>query len=196
MQFRYRHEKCSICGVNEALIFVKVMQEEAFREKGLCAECAIKYMQDKSQIDRLDFIDKRVVEALEEMRGLLTSIVSNISTISTMIKTTNDTVKCTSCGLTYEDFKNGGYFGCPSCYYAFHNHIREIILEIERGVTHQGKFPERYLSLFRLKKEIKHLKNQLKQSVITENYEQANKIKKRLDKLTGNMPVGKEDEIY
>ncbi len=194
----YRLQKCSICCENEALIFVKVMVRDKIEEKGLCAQCAIKYMENKGRLQKLDLIDRRVADALEEMKSLLTSIVSNISIISTMMQSKNgkNSLKCGNCDLLYDDFKESGYFGCPYCYSYFKEQISDILLELERGSIHRGKMPKKYAGIFLLKKEIHYLKNQLKKSIHSENYEQADKIKKKLDKLTGNHPVGKEDEIY
>jgi protein arginine kinase activator len=202
MAQHHHNDKCSICGENEALIFVKVMIEESIEEKGLCASCAIKYMENKDNFKKLDFVDQRIVDALEEMRSLLTSIVSNINVISSIQATqTNKNnpqktrIKCGNCGLTYENFKESGFFGCSYCYQAFREHIRELILEIERGGVHKGRMPKKFAKLFLLKKEVQFLRNQLKKSVISENYEQADKIKKKLEKLIGSSSIGKEDEI-
>ena len=206
MSNHHHNEKCSICGENEALIFVKVMIEDSIEEKGLCASCAIKYMENKDNFKKLDFVDQRIVDALEEMRTLLTSIVSNINVISSIQAAQSQNgkgpnpaktvVKCGNCGLTYDHFKESGYFGCAYCYQAFKDHIRELILEIERGSVHKGKMPKKFAKLYLLKKEVQFLRNQLKKSVFTENYEQADKIKKKLEKLIGSSSIGKEDEIY
>lgn len=190
------HQKCSICGENEPLIYVKVLLDEHMEEKGLCAPCAIKYMENKDQFKKLDYIDKRVLDALEEMRTLLSSIVTNISAITTVMQHKKGGTTCSNCGMTFEKFKSSGYFGCALCYQTFKDHVREIILEVERGSVHHGHMPKKFAKLYLLKKEVKFLKNQLKKLIFAEKYEDAERIKKRLDKLIGNYPVGKEDEIY
>ncbi len=193
----YRLQKCSICGEEEALIFVKIINENKVDEKGLCAHCAIKYMNNKDKIKNLQFIDERVLDALEEMRSLLTAIVSNIQVISNILtKEGKNDLKCSNCGFTYDDFKNSGYFGCPYCYNTFHEFIKEFIVEVERGGFHKGRMPRKYIRLYLLRKEIQFLKSQLKKVIFHERYEEAEKIKKRLESLIGSYPVGKEDEIY
>lgn len=202
MPLQNRHQMCSICGENDALIYVKVLMENQMEEKGLCAHCAIKYMENKDHFKKLDFIDKRVLDALEEMRSLLTSIVTNISAITSAVQSKKNIRQndgqpvCSNCGLTYENFKDTGYFGCPYCYQAFKDQIKELIFELERSTVHRGKMPKKYAKLYLLKKEVKFLKNQLKKYIFNEKYEEAEKIKKRLDKLIGSYPVGKQDEIY
>src|SRR5208337_4796463 len=104
----YRLQKCSICGEEEALIFVKLVSEEHVEEKGLCAHCAIRYMNGKDKIKSLQFIDRRVLEALEEMRSLLTAIVSNIQFISDILgKEEKQDLRCPGCGLTLAELKGG-----------------------------------------------------------------------------------------
>ncbi len=192
----YRLQKCSICGEEEALIFVKLVSANKIEEKGLCAQCAIRYMNGKDKIKSLQFIDKRVVDALEEMRTLLTAIVSNIQFISDVLNKDNkNELKCPNCGMTYYDLKTEAFFGCPVCYQTFRDFIKDFIIEIERGPIHKGHMPRKYIRLYLLKKEVIFLKNQLKKLIFQERYEEAEKTKKRLEKLIGSYPVGKEDEI-
>ncbi len=198
MAMAYRPQKCCVCNENEALIFIKVILQDKLEERGLCAQCAIKYMENRNQFQKLDMIDNRVMNALEEMRSLLTAIVSNISVISSLVqnKSKKNVLKCGNCGLTYDNFRESGYFGCPYCYNAFKEQIKDLILEIERGGIHKGKMPKKYAKIYLLRKEVHYLKNQLKKYIISEEYEKADKLKKKLDKLIGSHPVGKEDEIY
>ena len=120
------------------------------------------------------------------------------SRISTGLKINNPDGKiaCSNCGLTYDKFVESGYLGCSYCYSAFNSFLKEFLMEIERGPRHKGRMPKKFAQLYLLNKEIQFLKNQLKKSVRIENYEQADKIKKKLERLIGSQPVGKEDEIY
>jgi len=191
----YRSQKCGICGKEEALIFVKIITDGKIEEKGLCAHCALKYMNNKDRLTKLQYVDQKILDALEEMKGLLTSIVSNISAISGLISSNKKEVKCNQCGLSFDTFKSSGFFGCPNCYPTFKDYLKEFILEVERGPVHKGKMPKRFIRIYLLKKEIQYLKNQLKKSILSEKYEEAERIKKKLYKLIGSYPVGKEDEI-
>ncbi len=192
----YRLQKCSICGEEEALIFVKLISEDRVEEKGLCAHCAIKYMNSRDKIKSMQFVDRRVLDVLDEMKTLLSAIVSNIQFISDILnKDGKAMLKCPNCGLSLNDLKNSVFFGCPACYQTFRDYINDFILEVERGPSHKGRMPRKYIRLFLLKKEIMFLKNQLKKFIFHEKYEEAEKIKKKLERLIGSYPVGKEDEI-
>lgn len=207
MAHHHASEKCSVCGENEALIFVKVLVDESIEEKGLCAACAIRYMENREQFKGLETVDHRILEALEEMRTLLSSIVSSIGSIGshgvpaalhgrgkTENRQTPDT-RCRNCGLTFDQFKESGYFGCADCYQAFRESVRELLLEIERGGRHRGRMPRKFARLYLLRKEIQFLKNQLKKSVHSEDYETADRIKRKLEKLIGSSSLQKDDEI-
>jgi protein arginine kinase activator len=193
-----RQIACSVCGGKEALLFVKLADGQKTLEKGLCASCAMLYMDKKMQMGEGGAADKKLLETLEEMKKLLSSIVTDIKNIAFSTDAHDDMtiLKCSNCGLTYEDFRTSGYLGCPYCYHAFAEQIGEIFFEVERGGFHKGKMPKSFARLYLFKKEIGFLKNQLKKSLSIENYEQADKIKKKLEKLIGNYPIGKEDEIY
>lgn len=188
---------CDICGEQDAVIFVKIVTSESVEEKGLCATCAARYLENKEEIKELSFVDEKLLNVIEEMKDLLAGIVANISAISVIMNNTKEDnqLKCTNCGMTFNDFKETGRLGCPYCYGAFHNYIKEFVFELERSGSHRGKMPEKFARLYVLKREIQYLNSQLKRMVDTENYEAAEKVKIKLEKLIGNYYTGRSDEI-
>ncbi len=192
-------QKCSICNERDAVIFVKIVSGEKSESKGLCATCAVKYLEDKDAVKELDFVDEKLVSVIEEMKDLLAGIVANISAISVMMNAKGSvdesSLKCANCGHTYDNFKHTGYLGCPYCYASFADYISEFVFELERGTVHTGLRPKKYESLFKFKNEIRLLSNKLKRFVRDEEYEKAEVIKKKLERLVGNHNSGRPDEI-
>lgn len=188
---------CSICGELEAVIFVKIVSDNGVEEKGLCASCAAKYLENKEDIKELNLVDERLTQVIEEMKDLLAGIVANISAISVIMNNQNESTEstCSNCGMTFEEFKESGRLGCPYCYSSFHTYIEDFVFELERGSTHKGRMPEKFARLYVFKKELQFLNTQLKRMVDTENYEQAEIIRRRLEKLIGNYKTGRTDEI-
>ena len=54
--------------------------------------------------------------------------------------------------------------------------------------------PKRFAELYLIKKEISFLKNQIKKSISLEKYEEAGRLKKKLEKLIGSYRGGNENE--
>jgi protein arginine kinase activator len=86
-------------------------------------------------------------------------------------------VRCSSCGLTYEDFKKTGKLGCAGCYGAFKEELGAIIKNIQGSNVHAGKYPKRGGEGIVKKREIDVLKERLKRAVEAEEYEEAAKIR-------------------
>jgi protein arginine kinase activator len=49
--------------------------------------------------------------------------------------------QCQACGLTYEDFRKFGRFGCAQCYAAFKPHLKVLLKKIHGSNIHLGKKP-------------------------------------------------------
>ncbi len=188
--------KCSICNERDAVIFVKIVTEDSIEEKGLCATCAARYLEKKNDITEVNVIDERLIQVIEEMKDLLAGIVANISAISVIMNSQKGEtgVRCSNCGTTFQEVKTNGYLGCPYCYSSFRTHIQDYVFETQRGSAHKGRMPEKFAKLYILKKEISFLNNKLKRLLENEQYEEADKIRKKLDRLTGNHDIERQDE--
>ena len=195
--------KCSICGIEDSVIFVKIVSGDKFEQKGLCAGCAIRYLQDKDNIKELNFVDDKLLKVIEEMKDLLTGIIANINLIGMKMKDENgnnnpspDGQVCPSCGLKFEQFKETGMLGCSDCYQVFKEYIGEFAFGLERGAVPKGRMPKKFAKLYLLKQEILFLHNKLEKLLHNEEYEEAEKVKRRLEKLIGNFDSRRYDEIH
>lgn len=189
---------CDVCHENEAIIYVKIVSEEGHsEEKGLCPSCAIQFLEKKDGVSELSLVDEKLVNVIQEMKDLLSGIVSNISAISMFMNQSRKQSEqvCPDCGLDFEVFKETGYLGCPYCYHAFREQIMDFLFEVQRGTVHIGKMPARFARLFVLKKEINFLRGKLRRLIHQEQYEEAEKVKVKLQKLIGNHPSGSSNAL-
>ena len=51
--------------------------------------------------------------------------------------------RCPSCGMTYDELRRTGKFGCSSCYDAFEPYITGSLKSIHGDNVHKGKVPKR-----------------------------------------------------
>ncbi|MGP4082466.1 UvrB/UvrC motif-containing protein [Pseudalkalibacillus sp. R45] len=86
--------------------------------------------------------------------------------------------KCSQCGLSYAEFAKIGRFGCTNCYKTFESKLTPMFKRIHGGNTsHTGKIPKRVGNDLIERKKIDQLKQQLKQLITQEEFEEAAKIR-------------------
>ncbi|RFU61368.1 UvrB/UvrC motif-containing protein [Peribacillus glennii] len=95
-----------------------------------------------------------------------------------------EVLRCIRCNLTFSQFVHIGKFGCAECYETFKDHLDPILKRVHSGNTsHHGKIPKRIGGSIHIKKQIKDLKQQLKQFIEHEEFEKAAEIRDQVRSL-------------
>lgn len=157
---------CDSCGKNEAsLHFTKIINGKK-EEKHLCDECA-------AENHDFDFDNPF------SMNKLFAGLIENIQDSQVF----DNDIRCECCGLTYEDFRKEGKFGCSKCYVVFKNKLDPLIKGLHGHNTHRGKIPSSAHGRIFLKREEDDLRIQLENAVKEEEFEKAAIIRDRLKDL-------------
>jgi protein arginine kinase activator len=90
---------------------------------------------------------------------------------------------CSTCGMTYEDFRDIGKFGCSHCIEAFKPRLMPVVKNIQGYDAHSGKIPMRAGGKYKVKKDIEKLKEELKLMIVQEEYEQAAKLRDKIREM-------------
>lgn len=191
-----RYKKCDHCGKEDALVFFKIIKQNSIEQKGLCARCALKYLENNTEEFNINHIDEKMMESLNQVRDLVNYIIGGIEAIARNQSKSENETTCPYCGSTLKNFLDSGYLGCPYCFEIFRKEIKDYIIEFERDTIHKGKMPHKFATLYLMKKEISYLRNRLKKLLLSEKYEEAERIKRKLEKLIGSYPINHEDELY
>lgn len=177
---------CENCGKNHANVqYTEIINGEK-KQVFLCEECS-----QKLGIGKMDFnipinFSSFFGDFLEEFQN---------SAFMPTLDMKND-IKCDSCNMTFEEFLNTGKFGCSNCYNAFESKIDPILKKIHGNNKHIGrigkitennnvKFEDSH-KVQEDKKEINEvdkLKEELKNAIKEERYEDAAKIRDEIKKL-------------
>ena len=108
-------------------------------------------------------------------------------------RTQSGGIACTSCGLTYGDFKKSGKLGCENCYQAFRSPISQAMKNIHGTNEYKGKIPrgqaDKYSELL-IKRELAENRLLLKKAVEAEEFEEAAKYRDIINNL--QMKIGDE----
>ncbi len=99
-----------------------------------------------------------------------------------------DSLECPACGMSWNNFKQGGLVGCPHDYELFSHKMLPLLKRAQEGATeHVGKVAprkktvesERQVATLRLRRD-------LQKAVNAENYEQAATLRDQLRRLEEN----------
>lgn len=179
---------CDNCGKREANVRYSENINGRKKELNLCEECS-----KKLGIEKMDFgmpID---------FSSFLGGFMDGFGTTPDFIPMLNDlkTLKCNSCGSTFEDITSTGRLGCKDCYYVFENRLDPIIKRIQGDNHHVGRVgkiidskidnnidkKENKKEVNKEKSKIEKLQEQLKTAIQEERYEEAAKLRDEIKKL-------------
>ena len=181
--------KCENCGKNNANVkYTQIINGEK-KQMFLCEECS-----QKLGINDLHF------NMPINFTSFLADFFNDMNDISLMPSLDNvNTIKCKKCGLTWDDFLHTGKFGCSNCYDDFELRIDPILRSMQGATNHIGRLGEvrqgnevKQNLDDKIQKEenenvrkIEKLKNDLKQAIKEERYEDAAKIRDEIKKEEG-----------
>lgn len=151
-------QKCQKCPNPATLHITEVMGEGQFDELHLCEQCANKYLYEGPKFAKSS-------PTSESEEGVVSSNV------------------CPACGIKFVDFRNSGRLGCPHDYDAFRDELVPLLENIHGEVKHCGKTPRRHPQSKERLSELVGLRNQLKQAVTKEDYEEAAKLRDKIKHL-------------
>jgi protein arginine kinase activator len=170
---------CDICGKKKASVHLTEIVDEQMSEMHLCEECA---RQKNTQ--------------MEQQFGLadLLAGLADTSKTSAAKEGEKSVLKCSRCGLLYEDFRKFGRLGCGDCYISFREHLTGLLRKIHGSNEYLGKTPAKYQENQTAilsqgadesspSKDLLDLKKQLHAAVAAEDFEKAAQIR---DKIRNN----------
>ncbi len=115
---------CDICGKKKATVHLTEIVDEQMSEMHLCEECA-----------------RQKSVQMEQQFGLADLLAGLAQTAPTGKESKEGVLKCSGCGLNYEDFRKFGRLGCKQCYISFKEHLAGLLRKIHGSSYHLGKTP-------------------------------------------------------
>ena len=158
--------KCDKCG-KESVYHSTLIVNGVSKNTSLCRDCAIKegvFANEKPSLFDEMFSSFADLLGFEQVENVL----------------------CPVCKTSLREFKSTGKLGCPNCYDMFREEISNILKRIAPFETHKQdviKAPKSKPQKLSKEEQIKALREEMKQAVSEERYEDAAKIKKQITKL-------------
>ena len=157
---------CESCHKYEATIIYTHIVENKKKTVHLCSFCASK---DE---------DTPTKGAGPAMSGKKVVVELNLAAAEEA-----SSAQCAECGMTYEEFRKAGRFGCKGCYTAFEEQLERLLKRIHGSVRHQGKGRIEQRELLLPAEEIAQLRQDLETAVAEEAFERAAQLRDRIIQL-------------
>lgn len=172
---------CDICKKKQATVHITEIINNKMTELHLCEDCA-----------------KEKSFQMEQHFGLA-DLLAGLSDIEVSLKEDQQSVlKCSNCGLSYEDFRKIGRLGCSQCYDAFKENLEPLLKRIHRATKHFGSAPlkrkpkkttpdgKESKSNIPKESKIEILKQQMAEAVEKEAFEEAAKLRDMINNIKKN----------
>ncbi len=175
--------KCEICNENDATIHIKEIVGGKQKSLHICPTCAAAKNKDEKIFEGLN-----LAEILFNVSSQLSESAlpeGEINHDSKMTSSPHATVSCSICGWNTLKFQETGHLGCANCYEVFRKILEPAFQNMHKGAMHLGKEPgaEAGKSSTRLSMQIMQLQKQLQQCVAREEFEEAAKLRDRINEL-------------
>jgi len=152
--------QCDACGKKEATVHLTEIVNDKITKLHLCEDCA-----------------KAKGAEMEEHFGL-SDLLAGLADLGANIEPEQvASIKCPSCGFTYQDFKKVGRFGCSECYDAFRKQVDPLLKRIHGVNRHVGKVPLMAGKPTAEAVTLQDLKTKLEKAIQAEAFEEAARLR-------------------
>lgn len=113
---------CEVCKENDVVITLTEIDGNGVRQVRLCEQCAAERG-----------VQTSVAAPKPAIGDFLQSVQQHMSV------TQGDAVRCSFCASTLRDFRQTGRLGCPYCYTAFEQSLRDLLKKVHGHGQHKGR---------------------------------------------------------
>ena len=156
---------CDRCNEEEATIFLKSDTFEGKTERKLCETCA-------KETGFITSFPKE--ETPPSISHFLSNWFGHLGITPEKPYENQVEISCPQCGLHFEQFLDGGKFGCATCYEAFQEQLPPILKKLHGGhLRYEGKVPAQFNARFAVERKIEETRKQLASAIADERFEEA-----------------------
>lgn len=156
---------CEECGKNPATIHYTQVQNGVATQMHLCAACMAKHQ-----------------KGLNTMSSLISSLLSGVS--GQKERPEQEKLRCPTCGMEYERFRETGLLGCADCYKAFAAQLAPMLGRIHGRTQHVGHVPPARSAHISAQRELEKLRREMDEAVAKEEFELAAQLRDRIRAMT------------
>lgn len=155
---------CDACKKNEATVKLVAIIDGTKTERHLCAECMEK---QKSRV------------RAEGMQSMLSAIIAGARRTGMV----HSGLRCSNCGLSFDEFRKTSRLGCAQCYTDFRTQLHPLLTRLHGRVQHAGRIPERVDVKLKMDGRLEQLRRELEIAIACEEFEQAAQLRDEMRTL-------------
>lgn len=176
---------CEHCQQREASITITKVQNGGQLEQHYCDICA-------PQFHPFQFVEKEEPISLHQLLSGWFNTQANPQ--SSKVAPNKKSSACPTCGFTYRQFLKVGKFGCATCYETFHEQLPQMLPRIQAGTKHIEESEQ--LEIEEWRQHLTALREQLKQLVAEERFEEAVTCRDEIRMLESKVNAGGQGSEY
>ncbi|MGE5558616.1 MAG: UvrB/UvrC motif-containing protein [Bacillota bacterium] len=173
---------CDDCRQKPATVHLTRIINNKKEEMHLCEDCAQRHGADFGFAVEPGFSFQHLLSSLLETEPSLPFAQGQVPG-----QTKINESRCPGCNLSYAEFKQTGFLGCPRCHDHFYKIIEPFLRKFHGNTRHMGKVPHRTGGVVKIRKEIEQLRQRLQDAVRAEEYERAAQIRDEIRGLEKNL---------
>jgi protein arginine kinase activator len=173
-------KKCHRCS-KPATLHITELREGAVHELHLCEGCAAQYLNSPT-------------EAAEGVEGGASFGGKSLEASEAAALEELDHLVCSSCGISFREFRSQGRLGCPHDYIEFARELTPLLENIHGSTQHVGKVPKRAPDESQRQYQLIKLRNDLRNAVEDEDYERAAKLRDDIRSMEAELEVRDSEE--
>jgi protein arginine kinase activator len=154
---------CEICKKKEATVHLTEIVNDKMAKLNICEACA----KDKGT-------------EMEEHFGL-SDLLAGLADMGSKAEPESlVSLKCSSCGFSYSDFKKVGRLGCGDCYETFKAKLSSLLKRIHGADRHVGKIPLSGTDTIKDTRNLQELKMRMEKAIQSEAFEEAARLRDKI----------------
>ncbi|MBR4868677.1 MAG: UvrB/UvrC motif-containing protein [Clostridia bacterium] len=160
---------CQQCGLHPATTHIRTSINGVQQEKMLCSHCAAK-------------------EGYQELSSLFTGgLLGSLLKNDLSGTTAAGAIRCTRCGISFEEIARSGKVGCGDCYQQFRTKLAPTVERLHGKADHVGKTPYAKQEPTSAPKpsRLEELKEQLARAIETQEFELAAQLRDEIREMEG-----------
>lgn len=158
---------CDACNKNEATVRLVAVMDGVKTERHLCSDCVEK--------------QKQRMRA-EGMQSMLSAIITGARRAGGQ----RSNLRCSHCGLSYDEFRKTSRLGCAQCYQDFRAQLKPVLQRLHGATQHVGRVPERVDEALKHKNDLDHLRREMEVAIACEDFEHAAQIRDTLRQMAAS----------
>ena len=155
---------CDNCSERDAVVHLTRIVDNAVTQLHLCEKCAAaKGVETTLTVPQHPLGD--ILQAVQQQAAA----------------TAEDAISCAFCGATSRDFRATGRLGCPHCYDAMEQSLRELLRRLHGSSKHVGiQYDVPTTHVLEKPDSLHDLRDRLRRAVDSEQFELAAELRDRL----------------